>query len=219
MKSKGLFITSCLAIALTGCTSNTTVPDQSLVKNASTPLVTNSGQQEGKQDLLTKDNATFLIEVLDNYAPPELDDSILNSKEPVYIWDWFRKLQVWTDDLTRLSSVKPNAESAVKDIVTSRLNKYFTKEQAETIFTSFFRTSQDGTFETFARERFEADLDAIDENLQVDIQEVDQKIVVKFTGIEYDYFNADNKQKHNLNIQFKLIKSGTQYLIEHIERD
>ena len=219
--SKSLLVIACLVLGVTGCASNNTIADnQSVEKKEFTASASvNTTTQESTKDILTQANAELLISLLEDYAPSELDDSVLASKEPVYIWDWFRKLQVWTDDLTRLANGKPKAEGAVKDVITSRLNKYFTPEASEKIFDSFFRAATDGSYETFERERFEKGLEAIDENLKVDIQKNDQDINVTFTGIEYDYFNPGAKQKYDVNVQFKLVKDGTKYLIDDIKHD
>ncbi|MGG3873363.1 MULTISPECIES: hypothetical protein [Brevibacillus] len=170
-----------------------------------------------RDDLLTKQNTTFIVSLIEKSAPPVLNDEILASKGDISKWIWFDNLQTWTDEFIRLTGSRQFIDNDSKDVIVSALKKYYTTSKAEDIFSFYFKKKDDGTYESIETERFPRTLQGIQEDLKVNIQKKSESNTsVLFEGFGYDYFDFKEKQKDMVKIQFSLIKEKDNYFISDI---
>ncbi|SCW84054.1 hypothetical protein SAMN04487970_10641 [Paenibacillus tianmuensis] len=206
----------CMSISMVGCDSSqpVTSPVKEEVKPIASSIESNSPL---KEDILKTEDVNLVISLLDNYSPSVLDDSVLEAKGDTYKWIWFNTLQIWTDDLIRLTHAKGKLEGKAKDAIIARLNTYFVPEESEEIFNTYFRKDSQGNYESIPTERFGKGTSSIHADLKVLIEKKGTKVIVRVTGTEYDYFDPQNKQKNKVDVEFDLIKKEKHYYITNIE--
>ncbi|XOS92888.1 hypothetical protein ACLMAB_03870 [Brevibacillus laterosporus] len=74
-----------------------------------------------RNDLLTKENITFIASLLEMSAPAVLNDEVLTSKGDIPKWIWFDKLQSWTGEFISLSRAKRFIDGNSKEVIISTL--------------------------------------------------------------------------------------------------
>lgn len=167
-----------------------------------------------RNDLLTKEDITFIASLLENSAPDVLTDKVLTSKGDIPKLLWFGKLQTWTGDFISLSRSKRFIDGNSKEIIISTLKKYYTLSKAEEIFAFYFKKKDNGTYECIETEGFSSSIQGIVEGLKVTIQKKNEtNTSILFTGFGYDSFDFKEIQKSAINVQFGLIKNKDHYLI------
>lgn len=167
-----------------------------------------------RNDLLTKEDITFIASLLENSAPDVLTDQVLTSKGDIPKLLWFNKLQTWTGDFISLSRSKRFIDGNSKEVIISTLKKYYTLSKAEEIFAFYFKKKDNGTYECIETEGFSSSIQGIVEGLKVTIQKKNEtNTSILFTGFGYDSFDFKEIQKSAINVQFDLIKNKDHYLI------
>ncbi len=176
---------------------------------------TSSSVLAKRNDLLTKENITFIASLLEKSAPVVLNDEVLTSKGDIPKLIWFDKLQSWTGEFVSLTSSKRFIDGNSKEVIISTLKKYYTSSKAEEIFAFYFKKGDDGTYECIETEGFSSSLQGILEGLKVNIQKKNEtNTSVLFTGFGYDSFNFKEIQKSAIKVQFNLVKNKDHYLID-----
>ncbi|TPG71517.1 hypothetical protein EEL31_09435 [Brevibacillus laterosporus] len=170
-----------------------------------------------RNDLLTKENITFIASLLEKSAPAVLNDQVLTSKGDIPKLIWFDKLQSWTGEFLSLTRSKRFIDGNSKEVIISTLKKYYTSSKAEEIFSFYFKKRENGTYECIETEGFSSSLQGILEGLKVNIQKKNEtNTSVLFEGFGYDSFNFKETRKSAIKVQFNLVKEKDHYLIEDI---
>lgn len=206
----------CMSISMGGCVSSKQVTNP--VKEESKPIASSVVNNSPlKEDILKTEDVNLVISLLDKYSPSQLDDSVLEAKDDIYKWIWFNNLQKWTGDFIRLTHAKGKLEGNAKSAIINRLNKYFVPEESEEIFNTYFKKDSQGNYESLPTEGFGQGTSSINDDLKVLIKKNGSKVIVRVTGIEFDFFDPKNKQKNKIDVEFDLIKKDKHYYITNIE--
>ncbi|QOT00004.1 hypothetical protein JNUCC42_04415 [Brevibacterium sp. JNUCC-42] len=170
-----------------------------------------------RNDLLTKENITFIASLLEKSAPAVLNDQVLTSKGDIPKLIWFDNLQSWTGEFLSLTRLKRFIDGNSKEVIISTLKKYYTSSKAEEIFSFYFKKRENGTYECIETEGFSSSLQGILEGLKVNIQKKNEtNTSVLFEGFGYDSFNFKETRKSAIKVQFNLVKNKDHYLINDI---
>lgn len=106
------------------------------------------------------------------------------------ILEWITNLNMWSSDLLTLSYNQANyriSEAAKAEIMTG-LSNYYSKDQAERLFSLYYKKSQDGLYEYLETESLSR-IGLIEKNLKIKVQEQSDSYAIEITGQFLDEVN------------------------------
>ncbi|CAH8772581.1 hypothetical protein [Paenibacillus dendritiformis] len=107
-----------------------------------------SSGKEGK-----KVTVQTVLQVMEETAPPPLTKETLEHSSAIPLFLWLRDVETWTNGLLRYSQrLILNEED--KQAFLSALGRYYSKEQANRLFDSYFQAGSEGNYSFKEQESF-----------------------------------------------------------------